>query len=109
MSYEEECESCGGAGYLETTEDTIERCDSCKKYANDESAGEAFVRETVLPLLEKVGEEKKLARRGSKDARAQHRQRAHEFAVRAEEAMDLVRNRNRKERGLASHKIGRRR
>jgi hypothetical protein len=107
MSHEEECESCGGDGFLETTEDTIERCDSCKKFANDELAGEAFVREAVLPLLEKAAVEKKLARHGSKEVRASHRERAHQLAVQAETNMDLVRNSKRKTLGLASHKTGR--
>lgn len=39
------CEACGGVGWLETTEDKIERCDTCKKFNNDSEAEEAFNKE----------------------------------------------------------------
>ena len=38
-----DCESCGGCGYLDTTEDKIERCDMCKKFPNDDEARKAVV------------------------------------------------------------------
>lgn len=36
------CEACEGNGWLETTEDKVERCDACKKYPNDDEAKKAF-------------------------------------------------------------------
>lgn len=32
------CEACDGRGWLETTEDTVERCDACAVFANDDLA-----------------------------------------------------------------------
>lgn len=47
-----ECDDgCGGSGWLETTEDTIERCDLCKKFENDDLALEAWVAVMLVPLV----------------------------------------------------------
>lgn len=35
------CEACEGIGWLETTEETIERCDTCKVFPSDEAAAHA--------------------------------------------------------------------
>jgi hypothetical protein len=38
----ERCEACDGTGWLETTEEGVERCDSCKQFPNDEAAQQAY-------------------------------------------------------------------
>jgi hypothetical protein len=56
------CSECAGAGYLETTEDRIERCDACNKFATDQDAFQAWTEAVFLPALKDYAE-KKLAYR----------------------------------------------
>lgn len=46
------CDSCNGSGYLETTEDRVERCDGCKFFPTDEEAFQRWVAQHFLPLID---------------------------------------------------------
>lgn len=54
-----DCSNDNCPGWVETTEDTIERCDRCKLFENDEAAFESWIEAELLPLME-VNQDNKL-------------------------------------------------
>lgn len=47
------CDACGNRGFLETTEDRIERCDACKRFTTDQDAFGHWVAQHFLPLIDR--------------------------------------------------------